>query len=63
MKTIKIIKKLDKYFVEMYIDKKVACVTQSRKEPRIVFEKYSNNSNGFVEVNDVILYFDKLEIK
>ena len=63
MKTIKITKVLNKFYIDMYIDNKIAGVTQSNKEPRIEFVKYKDNSNGFIEVNNVILYFDKLEMK
>ena len=62
MKIIKINKKLNKYFIGMYIDNEVAGVTQSTEKPRIEFVK-NKISNGFIEVNNVILYFDKLELK
>ena len=42
MKIIKITKKLNKYFIDMYIDNEVAGATQSTEKPRIEFVKNKN---------------------
>lgn len=62
MRSIKITEKLNNYFVDMYFDDKVICATRTENRPEITVKKENIKYKGYIDINGVILYFDKLEL-
>ena len=63
MRTIKITEKFENFFVDMYFNDNVLCVARTENRPEIKVNKNKNlKYKGYININGVCLYFDKLEL-